>query len=553
VSVAAAPILLDPRAIDFLNALPLTLLARAEVNHDLRGDRFAVNLYALAPEDFEAICALRPDGGAALRASDARMRRSFVVAPRHWVKVSPLDPQALSEYHQLIDANPTAIRLFLRSHGAEAAVAAVQGAFAQTFTHPDLQWGLVLKHGANGTQPRLSVRLPSSQVARTLGELVRHDLLSVALAQALRDGVRALGSAPTTYLSLDPLTPDAVALDVPTPDPRLLEQASGVSLAGLEAGDLSYAKLRFPDGPQRPPRFTVYRPALEAFGEASGAERLARVRRYYDLATPMIERTFGGTYQAGLYQRSGEGYDAAGSTVALMQRAGLTADTTAHLLDLGCGLAGPAIDIATAHPQVRITGINLSPVQVERARARVAAAGLSERITIVHGDFHALPFPAASFDGVIAFEALGYAVDLAAVYREARRVLVPGGWLYAKEVVREAGDLHPTARENLAAFDRSYATRTPTLAQHTEALAVGWRIERCGSIDDETHTDAYQRAMFDLGRSGTPSFLGPSRPRLSEFGRLHYFEHETLPLYFAEILATPVGDPPTAAADRSDP
>jgi hypothetical protein len=59
--------------------------------------------------------------------------------------------------------------------------------------------------------------------------------------------------------------------------------------------------------------------------------------------------------------------------------------------------------------------------------------------------------------------------------------------------------------------------------------------------------------MFDLSREGTPSLFGGARPRLSPFGRIHYHEHEVLPLSFVEILAsngtTRTGTP--AASDRS--
>ena len=74
-----------------------------------------------------------------------------------------------------------------------------------------------------------------------------------------------------------------------------------------------------------------------------------------------------------------------------------------------------------------ITGVNLNPTQLARARARADAEGLGERIVLVESDFAALPFPDASFDCAYAIEATCHAPDRARVFAEAARVLVPGG------------------------------------------------------------------------------------------------------------------------------
>ncbi|HTR97996.1 MAG TPA: class I SAM-dependent methyltransferase [Candidatus Acidoferrales bacterium] len=69
-----------------------------------------------------------------------------------------------------------------------------------------------------------------------------------------------------------------------------------------------------------------------------------------------------------------------------------------RVLDLGCGNGVPVARALAPHFEV--TGVDLSPVQVERARVLVPAA------RFVCADMSALDAPAGSFDAVLAFYSL---------------------------------------------------------------------------------------------------------------------------------------------------
>ena len=60
-----------------------------------------------------------------------------------------------------------------------------------------------------------------------------------------------------------------------------------------------------------------------------------------------------------------------------------------RLLDIGCGWGSMAIHAARNHG-VDVVGITISPAQAERARARVAAAGLADRVEIRLQDYREL-------------------------------------------------------------------------------------------------------------------------------------------------------------------
>jgi ubiquinone/menaquinone biosynthesis C-methylase UbiE len=83
--------------------------------------------------------------------------------------------------------------------------------------------------------------------------------------------------------------------------------------------------------------------------------------------------------------------------------------------------------------RMAITAIDLSPRMLERARARAVRLGLA--VDLREADAQALPFPAASFDTVIATCVFCSVPDPVLGLREIRRALVPGGQLLLLEHV----------------------------------------------------------------------------------------------------------------------
>ena len=96
------------------------------------------------------------------------------------------------------------------------------------------------------------------------------------------------------------------------------------------------------------------------------------------------------------------------------------------MLDLGCGCGVPlARDLAASG--YAVAGVDLSAVQVERARELVPAA------RFLHADATQVEFPAASFDAVVSLYALIHMPldEQPALLGRIGRWLRPGGWLLA--------------------------------------------------------------------------------------------------------------------------
>ena len=98
----------------------------------------------------------------------------------------------------------------------------------------------------------------------------------------------------------------------------------------------------------------------------------------------------------------------------------------ARVLDLGCGCGVPMTRTLAAQG-FELTGVDISPVQIDRARSLVPGA------TFVCADAIDVEFPAASFDAVVCLYALIHVpqTEQPTILANVRRWLRPGGWLLA--------------------------------------------------------------------------------------------------------------------------
>jgi ubiquinone/menaquinone biosynthesis C-methylase UbiE len=99
-----------------------------------------------------------------------------------------------------------------------------------------------------------------------------------------------------------------------------------------------------------------------------------------------------------------------------------------ELLELGSGI-GVGTALVAREFAAYVSGLDRSAAQLARAAEANAddLERLSGRLSFHEGSVTEIPFKDDSFDGVYSVEALQHVDDLAAVAREARRVLRPGG------------------------------------------------------------------------------------------------------------------------------
>jgi SAM-dependent methyltransferase len=93
------------------------------------------------------------------------------------------------------------------------------------------------------------------------------------------------------------------------------------------------------------------------------------------------------------------------------------------VLDIACGSGNLALVAARRYCDV--SGIDLAPNLIDRARIRAAADGLDVDFQV--GDAQELPYPDASFDVVTSVFGVMFAPDQEKAARELLRVCRPGG------------------------------------------------------------------------------------------------------------------------------
>lgn len=105
-----------------------------------------------------------------------------------------------------------------------------------------------------------------------------------------------------------------------------------------------------------------------------------------------------------------------------------------RVLDVGSGAGTDSLVAALmVGPEGSVTGIDMTPEMLAKARAGAAELGL-EHVTFVAGEAEALPFADGSFDVVISNGVIDLIPDKDAVFAEIHRVLVPGGRIQVADV-----------------------------------------------------------------------------------------------------------------------
>jgi ubiquinone/menaquinone biosynthesis C-methylase UbiE len=124
------------------------------------------------------------------------------------------------------------------------------------------------------------------------------------------------------------------------------------------------------------------------------------------------------------------------ATVPFMKQLNMTHES--RVLDLGCGLGGPA-RFAAKTTGAQVTGIDLTAEFVEAGRVLTKMARLADQVDLIEGSILELPFADNSFDTAYMIHVGMNIADKDGLAREAARVLKPGG-VFAIYDVMQVGD-----------------------------------------------------------------------------------------------------------------
>jgi ubiquinone/menaquinone biosynthesis C-methylase UbiE len=148
---------------------------------------------------------------------------------------------------------------------------------------------------------------------------------------------------------------------------------------------------------------------------------------YFDNMVTMLELIWGKGYMAP---------GGPGNVAKLLQG---TSPEGKRILDIGCGIGGPALEMASTFGAT-VTGIDLEAPLIARASAAARTRGLDDRCEFQTVSIGPLPFPDEAFDIVVSSGAITQTNNKSALFTEILRVLEPGGHLSCYEWMRSDKD-----------------------------------------------------------------------------------------------------------------
>ncbi|MFF0430225.1 SAM-dependent methyltransferase [Streptomyces sp. NPDC004520] len=189
-----------------------------------------------------------------------------------------------------------------------------------------------------------------------------------------------------------------------------------------------------------------------------------------------------------------------------------------HVLDAGCGSGEASLYLARRHG-VRVTGVTVSDYELDTARRRAEAAGLTGTADFRYGDYMRLPFEDGTFDAVLALESLQNAPDLPTVLGELFRVLRPGGRIAFSDFSLENPGSEPERVEQFMSTLKLPVL--PTLREWLEHVrAAGFEVEEYTSCGPRVFgmKGKYLRAAMERREEVAGKF---GEADIAEFSRLH--------------------------------
>jgi phosphoethanolamine N-methyltransferase len=158
----------------------------------------------------------------------------------------------------------------------------------------------------------------------------------------------------------------------------------------------------------------------------------------------------------------GEGFLSPGGPAEIAEILEGSSITGKTVMDIGCGIGGIDLLLATSYGAAQVTGIDVEAPNIALASKRAAARGLADRVAYRLVEPGPFPFADASFDVVFSKDAMIHIFDKEALFRDVFRVLKPGGLFLASDWLRGDDQLASAEMERYVGLEGlSFAMASP--------------------------------------------------------------------------------------------
>ena len=201
------------------------------------------------------------------------------------------------------------------------------------------------------------------------------------------------------------------------------------------------------------------------------------------------------------YWREAENIDQASDALAALLADSVGMGSEDVVVDVGFGFADQDLYWAKRYQPHKIIGLNVTPSQVRLAQQRIEESGLQGRVDLREGSATQMPLDDNSVECVVALESAFHFRSREKFFREALRVLRPGGRLATADIIPMPPA--PLALERLKQrITWSWAARKFAMARENAYPREIYRqmLDACGfedfgvqSIRDDVYSHLHNR------------------------------------------------------------
>lgn len=188
----------------------------------------------------------------------------------------------------------------------------------------------------------------------------------------------------------------------------------------------------------------------------------AKIQEHYDLASPYYKELWGSHIHHGYWISGKESKEEAAQNLIelLIQKSGLKQG--AKVLDVGCGIGGTSIFLAKEFG-CDVTGITISPVQVEMAQADAKGLANPPHFRVDDANDISVTGP---FDVVWSVEMISHLHDRDNLFRRAGELLKPGGKMCITDWCKDEGLSDAEVRKYIDPIEKGMLVSLPTFSEY---------------------------------------------------------------------------------------
>ena len=158
----------------------------------------------------------------------------------------------------------------------------------------------------------------------------------------------------------------------------------------------------------------------------------------------------------------------------------VTLDNYSNLLELGCGTGAQSKIILKRYPKIKITGLDISSLQIQKAKNNFSNNSYANRINFKKISINKIPFDQQTFDAAFICWVLEHSSNPEATLKEVYRVLQKNAVIYISEVFNQSfylSTITPSIKEYWNKFNQ--------LQQHQNGhpnigIELGSLLKTCG-------------------------------------------------------------------------